>query len=73
MFLFVCLCIKVYVLCMFVYFRTYHSMQIFIKLGMADKIADFDNSINAISTKVNARCKILFRFCLADPANQYRY
>ena len=53
MFLFVCLCIKVYVLCMFVYFRTYHSMQIFIKLGMADKIADIDNSINAISTKVN--------------------
>ena len=29
----------------------YHSMQRF-KLGMADKIADIDNSINAISTKV---------------------
>ena len=51
MFLFLCLCIKVYVLCMFVYFCTYHSMQRF-KLGMADKIADIDNSINAISTKV---------------------
>ena len=29
----------------------YHSMQRF-KLGMADKIPDIDNSINAISTKV---------------------
>ena len=28
-----------------------HSMQRF-KLGMADKIPDIDNSINAISTKV---------------------
>ena len=52
MFLFVCLCIKVYV-CMFVYFLciTVGLMQRF-KLGMADKIADIDNSINAISTKV---------------------
>ena len=36
---------------MFVYFCIYHSMQRF-KLGMADKIADIDNSINAIGTKV---------------------
>ena len=36
---------------MFVYFCIYHSMQRF-KLGMADKIPDIDNSINAISTKV---------------------
>ena len=52
MFLFVCLCIKVYV-CMFEYFCIYqsHSIQRF-KLCMADKIPDIDNSINAISTKV---------------------
>ena len=36
-------------LCMYV--CIYHSMQRF-KLGIADKIADIDNSINAISTKV---------------------
>ena len=50
MFLFVCLCIKVYV-CMFVYFCIYHSIQRF-ELSMAEKIADIDSSISAISTKV---------------------
>ena len=38
-------------LCMYFCILVYHSMQRF-KLGMADKIADIDNSINAISTKV---------------------
>ena len=35
---------------MFVYFCN-HSIQRF-ELSMADKIADIDNSVNAISTKV---------------------
>ena len=46
MFLFVCLCIKVYV-CMFVVCRDLNWVG-----PIADKIADIDNSINAISTKV---------------------
>ena len=36
---------------MFVYFCIYHSIQRF-ELSMADEIADIDNSISAIRTKV---------------------
>ena len=37
--------------CLYIFVYIYHSIQRF-ELSMADKIADIDNSISAISTKV---------------------
>ena len=48
MFMYKSLCMYV---CIFLYRPIYHSIQRF-ELSMADKIADIDNSISAISTKV---------------------